>query len=58
MANAAVTFPDVLAKGLQVQLRVTNLFDRRIQHPAATEMPTPLIPQNRRNLLAKLEYAF
>lgn len=58
VVNATVTFPNVLAKGLQVQLRATNLFDRNIQHPAASEMPTPLIPQNRRNLTAGVEYAF
>lgn len=57
-ANATATFPDVLAKGMQLQLRVTNLFDRDMQHPAAAEMPTATIPQNGRNLMAKLEYAF
>ena len=32
--------------------------DRDTQHPASAEMPTPLIPQNGRNVMAKLEYAF
>ncbi len=58
VANATLTIPNVLAKGLQVQLRVTNLLDRHVQDPASSEMPTPLIPQNGRNLLAKLDYAF
>lgn len=58
LANATVTFPKVLAEGLQAQLRVTNLFNRDVQHPASTEMPSPLVPQNGRNLMAKLDYAF
>jgi iron complex outermembrane receptor protein len=58
LANATVTFPDLFAKGLQAQLRITNLFDRDVQHPASAEMPTPTVPQNGRNLLAKLDYAF
>ena len=58
LANATLTFPNVLAKGLQIQLRVTNLFDRHAQDPASSEMPTPLIPQNGRNLMASLDYAF
>lgn len=58
LANATVTFPKVWARGLQAQLRITNLFDRDIRHPASAEMPTPVIPQNGRNVTAKLEYAF
>lgn len=58
LANATLTFPNVLTKGLQFQLRVTNLLDRHVQDPASSEMPTPFIPQNGRNLLAKLDYAF
>jgi len=58
VTNATLTFPNVLTKGMQLQLRVTNLFDRNIQHPAAEEMPTATIPQNGRNLMAKLDYAF
>ena len=58
LANATMTFPNVWAKGLQAQLRITNLFDRAVQHPAAEEMSSPSVPQNGRNLMAKLEYAF
>lgn len=58
LANAILTFPNVLAKGLQIQLRVTNLFDRQIQNPASSEMLIPRIPQKGRNLLARLDYAF
>ena len=58
LANATLTFPDLWAKGLQAQLRVTNVFARDVQHPASAEMPTPTIPQNGRNLTAKLDYAF
>lgn len=58
LANATLTLPKVWAHGLQAQLRITNLFDRDTQHPASAEMPTPLIPQNGRNVMAKLEYAF
>ena len=58
VVDATATFPDVFTKGMQVQLRITNLFNRAIQHPASEEMPTATIPQDRRNLIAKLEYAF
>ena len=58
LANVTVTFPNLWAQGLQAQLRITNLFDRDVQHPASEEMPSPTVPQNGRNLLAKLEYAF
>jgi outer membrane receptor for ferrienterochelin and colicin len=58
LANATATFPDVLTKGLQAQLRISNLFNSDIQHPAANEMPTPVIPQNGRTLMASLSYAF
>lgn len=58
LANAAMTFPNVWTRGLQAQLRITNLFDRDVQHPAAAEMPTPQIPQPRRNVMAEVEYAF
>lgn len=58
LANATATFPDVLTKGWQAQLRISNLFNSDIQHPAANEMPIPAIPQNGRNLFASLSYAF
>ncbi len=56
--NATATFPDLWTRGLQGQLRVTNLLNRDIQHSSSSEMPSPTIPQNVRNLMAKLEYAF
>ena len=58
LANVAVTFPKVWTKGLQAQLRVTNLFNRNVQHPAAEDMPSPAVPQNGRNLIAQLDYVF
>jgi outer membrane receptor protein involved in Fe transport len=58
LANATLTLPNVWAKGLQAQLRITNLFNRDVQNPSSAEMPTPTVPQNGRNLMAKLEYAF
>lgn len=58
LANATMTFPNLWMQGLQAQLRITNLFDRDVQHPASEEMPSPTVPQNGRNLMAKLEYAF
>ena len=58
LANATVTFPNVWAQGLQAQFRVTNLFNRDVQHPASVEMPSPTIPQRGRNLEAKIDYAF
>ena len=58
LANATVTFPNIWAQGLQVQLRITNLLNREVRHPASAEMSSPTVPQNGRNLLAKLEYAF
>jgi outer membrane receptor protein involved in Fe transport len=58
LVNATVTFPNVWTQGLQVQFRVTNLFDRDMQNPASETIPFPMVPQYGRNLLAKLEYAF
>jgi outer membrane receptor for ferrienterochelin and colicin len=58
LANLTATFPDVLTKGLQAQVRISNLFDRDIRHPSSAEMPTPSVPQNGRNLTANLSYAF
>jgi outer membrane receptor protein involved in Fe transport len=56
--NATVTFPDLWTHGLQAQLRITNLLNRKIQHPASSETPSPTVPLDGRNLMAKLEYAF
>jgi len=58
VVNTTATFPDVFTKGMQIQLRITNLFNRNIKHPAAEEMPTATIPQDGRNLIIKLEYEF
>ncbi|MDO8413537.1 MAG: TonB-dependent receptor [Gallionellaceae bacterium] len=58
LANTTLTFPNLGARGWQAQLRITNLFDRNVQHPASDEMPTPTVPQNRRNVMAQLDYAF
>jgi outer membrane receptor protein involved in Fe transport len=58
LANATLTIPSTWAKGLQAQLRITNLFNRDVQNPAAAEMSTPTVPQYGRNVMAKLEYAF
>lgn len=57
-ANVTATFPDVLTKGMQIQMRLTNVFNSDIQHPASNEMNTPTIPQNGRNLFTTLSYAF
>jgi outer membrane receptor for ferrienterochelin and colicins len=58
LVNATATFPHLWTRGLQGQLCITNLLNRDIQHPASSEMPSPAVPQNGRNLMAKLEYAF
>jgi hypothetical protein len=58
LANATATFPNIWARGLQAQLRITNLFNRDVQQPASGEMSTPTVPGYHRNLIAKLEYAF
>jgi len=58
VGNATLTFPDVLTKGLQAQLRIRNLFNSDIQHPASAEMPIPKIPQDGRSLFASISYAF
>lgn len=58
ITNATLTLPDIFAKGVRAQLRITNLFNRNVQHPAADEMATTTIPQDGRNLMANLEYAF
>ncbi len=58
LANTTLTFPDAFTKGLQAQIRISNVFNNDIQHPASSEMPTPKIPQDGRNLLASISYAF
>jgi outer membrane receptor for ferric coprogen and ferric-rhodotorulic acid len=58
LANATLTFPNVLAKGLQAQLRVTNLFDRHVLYPSSPDMATPTTPGLGRNLAASITYEF
>jgi outer membrane receptor protein involved in Fe transport len=58
LANAIVTFPNVLAKGLQAQFGISNLFNHQVQFPASAEMPTPMTPGNGRNLSANISYDF
>ncbi len=58
VANVTATIPDAFTKGIRIQMRITNLFNRNFQSPAAEEMPTATIPQDSRNLTATVEYAF
>jgi iron complex outermembrane receptor protein len=57
-SSTTLTFHDVLSKGMQMQLRISNLLNRPLQHPVSTEASTPTIPQNGRNFIATLAYAF
>lgn len=56
--NVTATFPNLWISGLQAQLRITNLLNREIWHPSSSKTRSPMIPQEGRNLLAKLDYAF
>jgi iron complex outermembrane receptor protein len=58
LANATLTFPNVLTNGLQAQLRLTNLFNRQVQYPSSADMATPTTPGYGRNLIASLSYEF
>lgn len=58
LANASVTFPNVLTRGLQAQLRCINLLNRQLQYPASAEMPTPTTLGNGRNISANISYEF
>jgi iron complex outermembrane receptor protein len=58
LANLTATFPHVLTKGWSGQLRISNLFNRSIAHPASAEILSPLVPQPGRQLNATLSYAF
>lgn len=58
LANLTANFPNVLANGWTGQLRITNLFNRTIAHPASSEVPSPWVPQPGRELSATLSYAF
>jgi iron complex outermembrane receptor protein len=58
LANATLTFPNVLTKGLQVQLRVSNLFNRQVQYPSSADMLTPITPGLGRILTTTVLYEF
>ncbi len=58
LANLSASFPKVLLQGLSAQLRISNLFDRAIAHPASPEILSPSVPQPGRELSATLSYAF
>ena len=57
IANLALT-ADRLAPGLEVQLRVNNLFDRSYFEPGSDEAPVPRIPGYGRIFTLALRYAF
>ena len=58
LTNVTATFPRLLSKGWQGQLRITNLFNRQIEHPASAEVPSPSVRQPGRGVSAMLSYAF
>ena len=58
LAHMTATFPNLLRKGLTGQLRISNLFDRRLEHPASAEMLVPTLPQPGRDISATLNYDF
>lgn len=58
LTNLTATWPDFLAHGMQMRVRVSNLLDRPYDHSASPEMLMPSIPQPRRNVLATLTYVF
>lgn len=58
LANTTLTFPNVLTKGLQVQLRVANLFNRQGQYPSSGDMLTPITPGYGRILTTSVLYEF
>lgn len=58
LANVTATFPRLLSKGWQAQLRIHNLFNREIEHPASAEMPSPAVRQPGREVGALFSYAF
>jgi outer membrane receptor protein involved in Fe transport len=57
-SSTTLTFHDVLFKGMQMQLRISNLLNRSLAHPASTEASTPTIPQNGRNFIATVAYEY
>lgn len=58
LSNLTATFPNLLRKGLTGQLRISNLFDRRMAHPASAEILAPTVPQPGRDISATLIYDF
>lgn len=58
LANLTATYPNLLRKGLTGQLRISNLFDHAIAHPASAEILVPTVPQPGREFSATLTYAF
>jgi outer membrane receptor for Fe3+-dicitrate len=58
LANATLTFPDMGHKGLQGQLRLSNLFNRQAQYPSSADMATPVTPGYGRMLTASISYDF
>lgn len=58
LANTTLTFPDMWAKGLQGQLRLSNLFNRQVQFSSSADMSTPITPGYGRNLAASISYDF
>lgn len=58
LANVVLTLPNLGWRGVQAQLRVENLFDRRYAAKSSAEMLTPNVPQTLRSLTFKLDYAF
>jgi iron complex outermembrane receptor protein len=58
LANLTATYPNLLRKGLTGQLRISNLFDHAIAHPASAEILIPTVPQPGREFSATLTYAF
>jgi outer membrane receptor protein involved in Fe transport len=58
LANVTATLPSLYSKGWQAQLRISNLFNRRLEHPGSAETPSPTVPQPGRGLSATISYAF
>lgn len=57
LVNLTLTTPN-LVKGLEGQLRISNLFDRSLDQPVNNGLLFPTIPQYGRTLSASLLYAF
>ena len=58
LAHVTMTFPDLIGKGWRGQVRISNLFDRPIAHPASAEILSPMVSQPGRDISATLTYAF